>query len=85
MANFIPPSAKKTPVKTYFEIITEKGKQLFDSDEADMPTDLLCHRKCYQKLTNKRLIKQAVKQVSNLSDNDQSRTAEQHQPPRKSR
>ena len=46
---------------------------------------LLYHHKCYKKLTNKRLIKQVVKQVSNLSDNYQSRTAEQHQPPRKSR
>lgn len=48
-------------------------------------TDLLYHRKSYQELTNKRLVEQAVKRVFKLSENYQSRTAESHQPPRKSR
>ena len=73
--------ARAVSEKSFAFLTEEEGKQLFDNNEADVRTDLLYHRKCYQKLMNERLIEQAAKKVSNLSDNHPI----QLQPLRKSR
>lgn len=64
-----------------FEYMNEnEGKQLI-CDEAAVRSDLFYHRKCYQKLTNKRVIEMAEKRVGS-----KEKTSEKtNEPPRKSR
>ena len=72
--------AREVSERSFQYMNENEGKQLI-CDEADIRSDLFYHHKCYQKLTNKRVIEMAEKRVGS-----KEKTLEKtNEPQRKSR
>ena len=72
--------AREVSERSFQYMNENEGKQLI-CDEAAVRSDLFYHRKCYQKLTNKRVIEMAEKRVGS-----KEKTSEKtNEPQRKSR